>query len=85
MTELQRTSSALTTEEAAEILRVPVSWLEDAGRAGKVPGRIKLGHYVRWDEPTLREFLRSSIEPTVEVGRTALSKAQAKAKSKRAA
>jgi excisionase family DNA binding protein len=42
----------LTVQEAAELLRVPVSWLYERTRTNSVP-HVKLGKYLRFDRDEL--------------------------------
>jgi excisionase family DNA binding protein len=46
----------LTVQEAAELLRVPVSWLYDRTRTNSVP-HVKLGKYLRFDRDELNAWL----------------------------
>jgi hypothetical protein len=43
--------------EMARILGVPANWVRDKARAGVVPSQ-QLGHYVRFDPPTVLEVVR---------------------------
>lgn len=45
----------LTAAEVASRLRVPVSWVRKNG--GHLPGLVRLGKYVRWDEKRLDELI----------------------------
>ena len=45
----------LTAAEVAERLRVPVSWVRKHG--GEIPGMVRLGKYVRWNERELQRFI----------------------------
>lgn len=47
-----------TTEEAAEIISVPATWLAQAARQGKVPC-VRVGHYVRFKLTDLEELAKS--------------------------
>ena len=47
----------LTVEEAAELLRVKVSWLYDRTRTNEVP-HTKLGKYLRFDQDELLAWAR---------------------------
>lgn len=47
----------LTAEEIAARLRVPVSWVRKNG--ARLPGMVRLGKYVRWNEAKLAEFIAS--------------------------
>jgi excisionase family DNA binding protein len=42
----------LTVQEAADLLRVPVSWLYERTRTNSVP-HVKLGKYLRFDRDEL--------------------------------
>jgi excisionase family DNA binding protein len=46
----------LTVQEAAELLRVPVSWLYERTRTNSVP-HVKLGKYLRFDRDELNAWL----------------------------
>jgi excisionase family DNA binding protein len=46
----------LTVQEAAELLRVPVSWLYERTRTNSVP-HVKLGKYLRFDRDELDAWL----------------------------
>jgi excisionase family DNA binding protein len=49
----------LTVHEVAELLKVPVSWVYEHTRKrglAKLP-HLKLGKYLRFEEPAVREFL----------------------------
>ncbi|MBI4635685.1 MAG: helix-turn-helix domain-containing protein [Candidatus Rokubacteria bacterium] len=48
----------LTIEEAAQLLRVKVSWLYDRTRRNAVP-HTKLGKYLRFDAGELTEWAKS--------------------------
>jgi excisionase family DNA binding protein len=58
----------LTVQEAAELLRVPVSWLYERTRTNSVP-HIKLGKYLRFD----RDELNAWLEELKRDGRGSLS------------
>jgi excisionase family DNA binding protein len=47
----------LTPEQVAERWQVKRSWVYRAARDGVIPC-VRLGHYVRFEEETLREFER---------------------------
>lgn len=50
----------LTVEEVADILKVPKSWVYGRTRrrgAERMP-HIKIGKYLRFDEGTIREWIR---------------------------
>lgn len=46
----------LTVQEAAELLRVPVSWLYERTRTNSVP-HVKLGKYLRFDRDELAAWV----------------------------
>lgn len=46
----------LTIQEAAELLRVPVSWLYERTRTNSVP-HVKLGKYLRFDRDELAAWV----------------------------
>jgi excisionase family DNA binding protein len=46
----------LTIQEAAELLRVPVSWLYERTRTNTVP-HVKLGKYLRFDRDELTAWV----------------------------
>jgi excisionase family DNA binding protein len=46
----------LTVQEAAELLRVPVSWLYERTRANSIP-HVKLGKYLRFDRDGLTTWI----------------------------
>jgi excisionase family DNA binding protein len=46
----------LTIQEAADLLRVPVSWLYERTRTNSVP-HVKLGKYLRFDRDELNAWL----------------------------
>jgi excisionase family DNA binding protein len=48
----------LTVQEAAELLRVPVSWLYERTRTNTVP-HVKLGKYLRFDRDELNAWLEA--------------------------
>ena len=48
-----------TIKEAAEALRIPISWLYERTRRNAVPCR-RIGKYVRFTEGDLREIISSS-------------------------
>lgn len=47
----------LTIEEAADLLRVKVSWLYERTRTNEIP-HIKLGKYLRFDQEELFAWAR---------------------------
>ena len=46
----------LNTEEAAQLLNVPHTWLASMAREGKIKS-VKLGHYVRFARADLEAFI----------------------------
>ncbi len=42
----------LTASDVAELLSVPVSWVREHTRSGRIP-HVQLGHYVRYREETV--------------------------------
>ena len=56
----------LTAAEVAELLSVPVSWVREHTRSGRIP-HVQLGHYVRYRHETLVKLgrpTRSGSVPT---------------------
>jgi excisionase family DNA binding protein len=49
----------LTVQEAADLLRVPVSWVYERTRTNSVP-HVKLGKYLRFDRDELNAWLEDS-------------------------
>jgi excisionase family DNA binding protein len=49
----------LTPKEAAELLKVSVSWLAKARMRGDGPAFIKIGRSIRYNEPTLLQWMKS--------------------------
>jgi excisionase family DNA binding protein len=49
-------SQLLVAEEVAHLLSVPVSWVREATRAGRLP-HIRLGRYVRYESESLTAWL----------------------------
>ena len=47
-----------TIKEAAEVLRIPVSWLYERTRRNAIPYR-RLGKYVRFTQDDLKEIISS--------------------------
>jgi excisionase family DNA binding protein len=46
----------MTVQEAADLLRVPVSWLYERTRTNSVP-HVKLGKYLRFDRDELTAWI----------------------------
>ena len=57
--ELNRCEPLLTAEEAANFLRLSLSWLAKARVSGTGPPYVKLGRSVRYREGALVEWLKS--------------------------
>lgn len=53
--QLPFTPRLLTAAEVAARLRVPVSWVRKRG--SEIPGTVRLGKYIRWNETSLDEFI----------------------------
>lgn len=53
----------LDAKAAAEILRVPVTWLREAARQGRIRS-IRLGHYVRFRRTDLAAFIEGDGQET---------------------
>jgi excisionase family DNA binding protein len=47
-----RNERLLTAPDVAELLSVPVSWVREHTRSGRIP-HVQLGRYVRYREETL--------------------------------
>ena len=53
-----------TIQEAADVLRIPISWLYERARKNEIPCR-RLGRYVRFTENDLHEIvLSTAAEPS---------------------
>ena len=52
----------LTPNEAAILLRVPVSWVYERTRHNAMPGLVRIGKYVRVRESVLLDFIESGGE-----------------------
>ena len=46
----------LTADEVAELLAVPVSWVREATREGRLP-HLRLGRYRRYDREAIEAWL----------------------------
>lgn len=46
----------LVADEVARLLSVPVSWVREATRAGRLP-HVRLGRYVRYERAALTAWL----------------------------
>lgn len=51
-----------TIQEAAEALRIPISWLYERTRRNAIPCR-RIGKYVRFTQQDLNEIITSSEQP----------------------
>lgn len=51
------TERLLTAEEVADRLAVPVSWVREATRDGRLP-HLRLGRYVRYDGAAIARWLQ---------------------------
>ena len=49
----------LTPEEAAQVLKVSMSWLAKARMYGTGPPFIKIGRSIRYNETTLQQWMHS--------------------------
>ena len=58
----------LTVQEAADLLRVPVSWLYERTRTNSVP-HVKLGKYLRFDARDLRAYVDAKRADSQQSGR----------------
>lgn len=47
----------LNSDQAADLLNVPKSWIMKQARAGTIP-HVRLGHYVRFDAEELTRWAR---------------------------
>jgi excisionase family DNA binding protein len=52
----------LTSQELADRLNVPVSWVYERTRHNALPGLVRLGKYVRFRESVLLDFIESGGE-----------------------
>jgi excisionase family DNA binding protein len=59
----ERPEALLDAKAAAEILRVPVTWLREAARQGRVRC-VRLGHYVRFRPADLSAFIEGDGTPS---------------------
>jgi excisionase family DNA binding protein len=48
----------VTIKEAAEVLRIPISWLYERTRRNAIPCR-RIGKYVRFTQDDLKEIISS--------------------------
>jgi excisionase family DNA binding protein len=48
--------SLLTATDVAELLSVPVSWVREHTRSGRIP-HVQLGHYVRYRRETVVSWI----------------------------
>ena len=56
------TDRLLTTDEVAELLSVPVSWVRQSTRSGAIL-HVRLGRYVRYREADVLEWLEACSRP----------------------
>ena len=59
--ELKSTDRLLTPKEAAEFLRVSISWLAKARMRGDGPPYVKIGRAVRYPEGALHQWMKSRM------------------------
>jgi len=61
----------LLDSEVASLLRMPLSWVQQAGRDGRLPS-MKLGRYRRYSRTAIEQWvaLRSSGDPLATDRRT---------------
>ncbi len=72
----------LTPREAAELLRVPTSWIYARTRSGTMPGQRRFGRYVRiskvelvrWIDDQRETALADAVGRPVTAGRSAKRK-----------
>jgi excisionase family DNA binding protein len=60
----RRNGSLLTARDVAELLGVPVSWVSERSRSGRIP-TVTLGRYRRYRREAIEEWVR---ELEAEVG-----------------
>lgn len=58
----------LTAQEVAERLAVPLSWVREATRDGRLP-HLKLGRYRRYHAETIEAWLRQQETGGIVAGR----------------
>jgi excisionase family DNA binding protein len=56
----------LTIKEAAEILRIPISWLYERTRRNAIPYR-RIGKYVRFTQDDLKEIISSGEQSRKQI------------------
>jgi excisionase family DNA binding protein len=59
--EPHRCERLLTPREAADLLRVSISWLAKARMRGDGPPYVKLGRSVRYPESALLQWMKSHV------------------------
>jgi len=59
------TETLLTAREVAKVLGVPVSWVYEQSRAGRIP-TVRLGRYRRYRREAIAEWLEE-LEHAVDV------------------
>jgi excisionase family DNA binding protein len=52
----------LTPKEAAERLRVPISWVYERTRMNAMPGMVRIGKYIRISERVLQALIENAGE-----------------------
>ena len=55
-----------TIKEAAEVLRIPISWLYERTRRNAIPCR-RIGKYVRFTQQDLNEIISSDVQSTKQM------------------
>jgi predicted DNA-binding transcriptional regulator AlpA len=59
--ESKSTDRLLTPKEAAEFLRVSISWLAKARMRGDGPPYVKIRHAIRYPESALHQWMKSRM------------------------
>jgi excisionase family DNA binding protein len=60
----------LTAADVAELLSVPVSWVREHTRSGRIP-HVQLGHYVRYRHETVVSWVAGAFRryrPRISTG-----------------
>jgi len=55
-----------TIKEAAEVLRIPISWLYERTRRNAIPCR-RIGKYVRFTQQDLNEIISANVQSTKQM------------------
>ena len=55
-----------TIKEAAEVLRIPISWLYERTRRNAIPCR-RIGKYVRFTQQDLNEIISADVQSTKQM------------------